>query len=135
MNLFRSPLNDKQIVINALNARVRATLTSAGSVDFTEYNNLKLKNFFSITENSSSSTLWDDSTGTYAKLNFNSLIGDVNRKPPLPVVLINCSNSGFTKAVYEAIGPNSTMYNGCTLSYFDPDSTSGSAVSTTDVSV
>ena len=27
------------------------------------------------------------------------------------------------------------MYNGCTLSYFDPDSTSGSAVSTTDVSV
>lgn len=135
MNLFRSPLNDKQIVINALNARVRATLTSTGSVDFTEYNNLKLKNFFSITENSSSSTLWDDSTGTYAKLNFNSLIGDVNRKPPLPVVLINCSNSGFTKAVYEAIGPNSTMYNGCTLSYFDPDSTSGSAVSTTDVSV
>lgn len=135
MNLFRSPLNDKQIVINALNARVRATLTSTGSVDFTEYNNLKLKNFFSITENSSSSTLWDDSTGTYAKLNFNSLIGDVNRKPPLPVVLINCSNSGFTKAVYEAIGPNSTMYNGCTLSYFDPDSTSGSVVSTTDVSV
>lgn len=135
MNLFRSPLNDKQIVINALNARVRSTLTSTGSVDFVEYNNLKLKNFFSITENSSSSTLWDDSTGTYAKLNFNSLIGDVNRKPPLPVVYINCSNSGFTKAVYEAIGPNTTMYNGCTFSYFDPDSSSGSAVSTTEMSI
>lgn len=135
LNLFRAPLNDKQIVINAINARVRATLTETGSVDFTAYNNLKLKNFFSITENSSSSTLWDDSTGTYANLNFNSLIGDVNRKPPLPVMFINCSNSGFTKSVYEAIGPNSTIYTGCTMSYFDPDSTSGSAVSTTDVSV
>ena len=135
LNLFRAPLNDKQIVINAINARVRATLTETGSVDFTTYNNLKLKNFFSITENSSASTLWDDSTGTYANLNFNSLIGDVNRKPPLPVMFINCSNSGFTKNVYEAIGPNSTIYTGCTMSYFDPDSTSGSAVSTTDVSV
>ena len=135
MNMFRSPLNDKQIVINAINARARATLTDIGSVDFTNYNTLKLKNFFSITGNSNASTLWDDSTGTYAKLNFNSLIGDVNRKPPLPVCLINCSNSGFTRAVYEAIGPNSTLYNGCTFSYFDPDSTSGSAVSTTDMSI
>lgn len=135
MNLFRSPLNDKQIVINAINARVRATLNDSGSVDFTEYNNLKLRNFFSITGSNNASTLWDDSTGSYAKLNFNSLIGDVNRKPPLPVAYINCSNSGFTRAVYEAIGPNSTWYNGCTFSYFDPNSTSGSAVSTTEMSI
>lgn len=135
MNLFRSPLNDKQIVINAINARVRATLNDSGSVDFTEYNNLKLRNFFSITGNSNASTLWDDSTGSYAKLNFNSLIGDVNRKPPLPVAYINCSNSGFTRAVYEAIGPNSTWYNGCTFSYFDPNSSGGSAVSTTEMSI
>ena len=135
INLFRYPLNDKQIVINALNARVRSELLPDGSVDFNEYNNLKLKNFFSITENTSSTTLWDDSTGTYANLNFNSLIGDVNKKPPLPVVLINCANSGFTKAVYEAIGPDSTIFSGCTLSYFDPYSGSGSAISTTDVSL
>jgi hypothetical protein len=106
-----------------------------GSVDFVEYNDLKLKNFFSITENTSSSTLWDDSTGTYANLNFSSLIGDVNKKPPLPVALINCANSGFTKAVYEAIGPDSTIYNGCTFSYFDPNSDNGSAISTTDMSL
>lgn len=135
MNLFRSPLNDKQIVINAINARVRATLMDSGSVDFTEYNNLKLKNFFSITGSSNATTLWDDSTGTYANLNFNSLIGDVNRKPPLPVAYINCSNSGFTKAVYEAIGANSTIYNGCTFSYYDPDASGGSAVSTTEMSI
>lgn len=135
LNLFRSPLNDKQIVINSLNARVRSELLPDGSVDFVEYNDLKLKNFFSITENTSSSTLWDDSTGTYANLNFSSLIGDVNKKPPLPVALINCANSGFTKAVYEAIGPDSTIYSGCTFSYFDPNSENGSAISTTDMSV
>ena len=47
MRFFRSALNDKQIVINALNARANSSLMSDGTVDFSLYNSWKAKNFFS----------------------------------------------------------------------------------------
>ena len=86
-----------------------------------------------FTENTSSSTLWDDQNNTYANINFDALISDSNKKPPLPVVYIYCGGSGFTKAVYEAIGANPTEYSGCTFNYYDPNSTKGSAVSTVNI--
>lgn len=135
IKLFRSALNDKQIVINALNARANSSLKSDGTVDFSVYNTWKAKNFFSTSESTSSSTLWDDQNNTYANINFDMLISDSNRKPPLPVVYIDCGGSGFTKAVYEAIGANPTEYTGCTFNYYDPNSSKGSSVSTGEMSV
>ena len=135
IKFFRSALNDKQIVINALNARANSSLMSDGTVDFSLYNSWKAKNFFSTSENTSSSTLWDDQNNTYANINFDALISDSNKKPPLPVVYIDCGGSGFTKAVYEAIGANPTEYSGCTFNYYDPNSTKGSAVSTGELSL
>mgnify|MGYP003186956801 CR=1 FL=1 len=135
MRFFRSALNDKQIVINALNARANASLMSDGTVDFSLYNSWKSKNFFSTSESTASSTLWDDQNNTYANINFDALISDSNKKPPLPVVYIDCGGSGFTKAVYEAVGANPTEYTGCTFNYFDPNSTKSSAVSTGELSV
>lgn len=135
IKLFRSALNDKQIVINALNARANSSLMSDGTVDFSIYNTWKAKNFFSTSESTASSTLWDDQNNTYANINFDMLISDSNRKPPLPVVYIDCGGTGFTKAVYEAIGANPTEYTGCTFNYYDPNSTKGSSVSTGEMSV
>lgn len=135
MRFFRSALNDKQIVINALNARANASLMSDGTVDFSLYNSWKSKNFFSTSESTASSTLWDDQNNTYANINFDVLISDSNKKPPLPVVYIDCGGSGFTKAVYEAVGANPTEYTGCTFNYFDPNSAKSSAVSTGELSV
>lgn len=135
LKLFRSALNDKQIVINALNARANSNLLSDGTVDFSLYNSWKSKNFFSTSEATTSTTLWDDQNSTYASINFDSLINDSNKKPPLPVVYIDCGGSGFTKAVYEAVGANPTEYTGCTFNYFDPNSSKGSAASTGELSV
>ena len=108
---------------------------SDGTVDFSLYNSWKSKNFFSTSESTASSTLWDDQNNTYANINFDALISDSNKKPPLPVVYIDCGGSGFTKAVYEAVGANPTEYTGCTFNYFDPNSTKSSAVSTGELSV
>lgn len=51
-------------------------------------------------------------------------------------MLINCANTGFTRAVFEEIGgQNNNWYTGCTMSYFSPTSGKSSAESTTDVAV
>lgn len=136
IKLFRAPLNDKEVVINRLNSKARANLLPDGSIDFTEYNSDKLRNFFSITDNSTYSSLWDDVNQTYADLNFNSLINDTTRTLPMDVMLINCANTGFTRSVYEEIGGmHLDWYSGCTMSYFSPTSGKSSAETTTDISI
>lgn len=136
IKLFRVPANDKEIVINAMNSKARATLLSDGSVDFTEYNRMKLKNFFSTSDSEPHSTLWDDINQTYASVNFNSLISDTTRVLPVDIMLINCANTGFTRAIFEEIGgQNNNWYSGCTMSYFSPTSGKSSSEYTTDVSV
>ena len=136
IKLFRSPLNDKEIVINYMNANARAKLLEDGSIDFVAYNSAKLRNFFSTSDNSAHSTLWDDINQTYSTVNFNSLISDTTRTLPVDIMLINCANTGFTRAVFEEIGgQNNNWYTGCTMSYFSPTSGKSSAESTTDVAV
>lgn len=136
IKLFRVPANDKEIVINAMNSKARATLLSDGSVDFTGYNRMKLKNFFSTSDSEPHSTLWDDINQTYASVNFNSLISDTTRVLPVDIMLINCANTGFTRAIFEEIGgQNNNWYSGCTMSYFSPTSGKSSSEYTTDVSV
>lgn len=136
IKLFRVPANDKEIVINAMNSKARATLLSNGGVDFTEYNRMKLKNFFSTSDSEPHSTLWDDINQTYASVNFNSLISDTTRILPVDIMLINCANTGFTRAIFEEIGgQNNNWYSGCTMSYFSPTSGKSSSEYTTDVSV
>lgn len=136
IKLFRSPLNDKEIVINYMNANARTKLLEDGSIDFVAYNSAKLRNFFSTSDNSAHSTLWDDINQTYATVNFNSLISDTTRTLPVDIMLINCANTGFTRAVFEEIGgQNNNWYTGCTMSYFSPTSGKSSAESTTDVAV
>lgn len=136
IKLFRSPLNDKEIVINYMNANARAKLLEDGSIDFVAYNSAKLRNFFSTSDNSTHSTLWDDINQTYSTVNFNSLISDTTRTLPVDIMLINCANTGFTRAVFEEIGgQNNNWYTGCTMSYFSPTSGKSSAESTTDVAV
>lgn len=136
IKLFRVPLNDKEIVINAINSKARSTLLPDGSIDYTAYNSAKLKNFFSTSDNSTHSILWDDINNKYADLNFNSLISDTTRTLPIDIMLINCSNTGYTRAVFEKIGGvNNVWYSGCTMSYFSPSSGKSSAETTTDVSI
>lgn len=136
IKLFRVPANDKEIVINAMNSRARATLLSNGSIDFTEYNRMKLKNFFSTSDSEPHSALWDDINQTYASVNFNSLISDTTRVLPVDIMLINCANTGFTRAIFEEIGgQNNNWYSGCTMSYFSPTSGKSSSEYTTDVSI
>ena len=136
IKLFRVPANDKQIVINAMNSKARATLLADGSVDFTEYNRMKLRNFFSTSDSEPNSTLWDDINQTYANVNFNSLISDTTKVLPVDIMLINCANTGFTRAVFEEIGgQNNKWYTGCTMSYFSPTSGKSSSEYTTDVAV
>lgn len=135
IKLFRYPLNDKQVVINYMNSDSIANLKPDGTIDFTSYNSKKLRNFFSASDNSANTSLWDDFNNTYANITFDQLISDSNRKSPLPVVYIDCNGSGFTKSVYEAIGANKNEYKGCTLSYFDPESGKSNSISTSDVSV
>lgn len=136
IKLFRAPANDKEIVINAMNSRARATLLSNGSIDFTEYNRMKLKNFFSTSDSEPHSALWDDINQTYASVNFNSLISDTTRVLPVDIMLINCANTGFTRAIFEEIGgQNNNWYSGCTMSYFSPTSGKSSSEYTTDVSI
>lgn len=135
IKLFRSALSDKQVVINYLNSYALSNLLSDGTVNYTDYNSKKLRNFFSTSDNSSTTSLWDDFTNTYANITFDQLISDSNRKSPLPVVYIDCNGSGFTKNVYEAIGANPTEYKGCTLNYFDPNSGKNNSISTGEVSV
>lgn len=135
IKLFRRPLNDKQIVINALNSRIISTLLDNGTIDYSIYNTWKSKNFFSTSDSNPVSMLWDDQNNTYANINFDALISDSNKKPPLPVVYINCNGSGFTKSIYEAVGANPTEYNGCIFNYFDPNSEKTTAISTGELSV
>lgn len=136
IKLFRVPTNDKEIVINAMNSKARATLLPDGSVDFTKYNRMKLKNFFSTSDSEPHSTLWDDINQTYANVNFNSLISDTTKVLPVDIMLINCANTGFTRAVFEEIGgQNNNWYTGCTMSYFSPTSGKSSSEYTTDVAV
>lgn len=136
IKLFRVPANDKQIVINAMNSKARATLLADGSIDFTKYNRTKLRNFFSTSDSEPNSTLWDDINQTYANVNFNSLISDTTKVLPVDIMLINCANTGFTRAVFEEIGgQNNNWYTGCTMSYFSPTSGKSSSEYTTDVAV
>lgn len=136
IKLIRVPLNDKEVVINFMNSKARSTLLSDGSVDYVAYNSLKLRNFFSTSDNSTHTTLWDDIDNKYATVNFNSLISDTTRALPVDVVFINCANTGFTRAVFEAIGgANNNWYSGCTMSYYSPSSGKSSAESTTDVDI
>ena len=136
IKLFRVPANDKQIVINAMNSKARATILADGSVDFTEYNRMKLRNFFSISDSEPNSTLWDDINQTYANINFNSLISDTTKVLPVDIMLINCANTGFTRTVFEEIGgQNNNWYTGCTMSYFSPTSGKSSSEYTTDVAI
>lgn len=136
IKLFRVPANDKEIVINAMNSKARATLLADGSIDFTKYNRMKLRNFFSTSDSEPNSTLWDDINQTYANVNFNSLISDTTKVLPVDIMLINCANTGFTRAVFEEIGgQNNNWYTGCTMSYFSPTSGKSSSEYTTDVAV
>lgn len=136
IKLVRAPFTDKEVVINYMNDKARATLLEDGSVDFVAYNSMKLRNFFSTSDNSAHSTLWDDINQKYSNVNFNSLISDTTRTLPVDIVLLNCANTGFTRAVFEEIGgANNNWYTGCTLSYFSPSSGKSSAESTTDVAV
>ena len=118
IKLFRQALNDKQIVINALNANARATLLPTGSVDFTAYNQEKQKNFFDITSNTTNTILWDDIDVAYKNVKFVELQN--NSALPLPVILLDCTNSGFTKEVYSEIGSDTRLWENCTMQYFDP---------------
>lgn len=136
IKLFRVPANDKEIVINAMNSKARATLLADGSVDFAEYNRMKLRNFFSTSDSEPNSTLWDDINQTYANVNFNSLISDTTKVLPVDIMLINCANTGFTRAIFEEIGgQNNNWYTGCTMSYFSPTSGKSSSEYTTDVAI
>lgn len=136
IKLTRVPYTDKEVVINYMNDIARATLLEDGSVDFVAYNSLKLRNFFSTSDNSTNSTLWDDINQKYANINFNSIISDTTRTLPVDVMLINCANTGFTRDVFEAIGgANNQWYTGCTMSYYSPTSGKSSAESTTDVDI
>lgn len=136
IKLFRVPANDKQIVINAMNSKARATILADGSVDFAEYNRMKLRNFFSTSDSEPNSTLWDDINQTYANVNFNSLISDTTKVLPVDIMLINCANTGFTRTVFEEIGgQNNNWYTGCTMSYFSPTSGKSSSEYTTDVAI
>lgn len=136
IKLFRVPTNDKEVVINKMNAHARATLLSDGSVDFVAYNQAKLRNFFSTSDNTPQSTLWDDVNNTYANVNFASLISDTTKTLPVDIMLLNCANTGFTRAVFQEIGgTNNNWYTGCTLSYFSPTSGKSSSEQTTDVAV
>lgn len=136
IKLFRVPTNDKEVVINKMNAHARATLLSDGSVDFVAYNQAKLRNFFSTSDNTPQSTLWDDVNNTYANVNFASLISDTTKTLPVDIMLLNCANTGFTRAVFQEIGgSNNNWYTGCTLSYFSPTSGKSSSEQTTDVAV
>lgn len=140
VKLFRYPLNDKEVVINSMNSRAKANLNEDGTVKFTEYNNWKNRNFFPASTGDpiadAASSLWNDVNGTFNPIYFSNFISDANRKPPLPVMLIECTeSSGFTRAVYEKIGANTAWYNGCNLRYFDPNSSKGSTADTSDVSI
>lgn len=140
VKLFRGPLNDKEIVINSMNSRAKANLDENGVVKFTEYNTWKNRNFFPPTTGvpsvDATSTLWDNTEGTYKSLDFRTLISDTNRRPPIPVMLIECTEtSNFTRATYEQLGANTTWYKGNNVYYYDPNSTKSSIVQTTDVSV
>ena len=135
IKLFRNALNDKHIVINNMNARAKSMLLPDGTIDYVAYNTWKSKNFFSVSENTTTSLLWDDQNNAYANINFATLISDSNRKPPLPVVYIDCNGSGFTKNVYEAIGANPIIYTGCTFNYFDPASAKASTITTGEMSI
>nr|DAT72373.1 MAG TPA: leucine-rich repeat protein [Crassvirales sp.] len=136
IKLFRVPTNDKEVVINKMNAHARATLLSDGSIDFVAYNQAKLRNFFSTSDNTPQSTLWDDVNNTYANINFASLISDTTKTLPVDIMLLNCANTGFTRAVFQEIGgTNNNWYTGCTLSYFSPTSGKSSSEQTTDVAV
>lgn len=136
IKLFRVPTNDKEVVINKMNSYARATLLSDGSVDFVAYNQAKLRNFFSTSSSEPQSTLWDDVNNTYANVNFASLISDTTKTLPVDIMLLNCANTGFTRAVFQEIGgSNNNWYTGCTLSYFSPTSGKSSSEQTTDVAV
>lgn len=135
IKLFRRSLNDKQIVINTLNTKARSNCLPDGTFDFSLYNTWKSKNFFSTSTSTATTMLWNDQNNTYANITFEQLISDSNRKPPLPVVYIDCNGSGFTKDVYEAIGANPIIYPGCTFNYYDPNSAKASAVTTNEMSV
>lgn len=136
IKLFRVPTNDKEVVINKMNSYARATLLSNGSVDFVAYNQAKLRNFFSTSSSEPQSTLWDDVNNTYANVNFASLISDSTKTLPVDIMLLNCANTGFTRAVFQEIGgSNNNWYTGCTLSYFSPTSGKSSSEQTTDVAV
>ena len=119
IKLFRQALNDKQIVINSLNSKARSTLLPTGSVDFTAYNQEKQKNFFDITSNTTNTILWDDIEVAYKNVKFVELQN--SSALPLPVILLDCTNSGFTKDVYSEIGSDTRLWENCTMQYFDPN--------------
>lgn len=140
VKLFRYPLNDKEVVINSMNSRAKANLNTDGTIKFTEYNNWKNRNFFPAATGDiyadAASSLWDNVLGSYKAISFDNFISDSNRKPPLPVLLIECTDSSsFTRAVYEKIGANPAWYLGCNLKYFDPNSARGSVAQTGDVAI
>lgn len=125
--LFMAPLNDYQIVVNSMNARARSLLQSSGAVDFSEYNLWKQNNFFNA--GTANSLLWNNGEGNYRQLYFSDLIA---QKVHLPVMLINCNGSQFTKERYEEINASThTIYGPCTFEYYDPDV--NKTVSTSDV--
>lgn len=127
INLFMQPLNDFQVVVNSMNARARATLQSSGAINFNQYNIWKQNNFFGTGE--ANSMLWSAVDGTYKPLNFTDLIA---QKVHLPVVLINCNGSNFTKEVYEEINASTEIvYGPCEFQYYDPDT--NKTVTTSDV--
>ena len=133
IKLFRYPLNDKEVVINSMNSRAKANLNLDGTIKFNEYNSWKNRNFFSDLGDSSS--LWDDFLSVYKDISFENFIADSNRKPPLPVMLIDCTGTSFTRGVYEKIGANTAWYNNCKVRYFDSNSSRGSTADTSDVSI
>ena len=127
INLFMQPLNDFQVVVNSMNARARASLQPSGAIDFKQYDLWKKNNFFGTGE--ANSMLWNTAEGSYRNLFFSDLIA---QKVHLPVVLINCNGSYFTKEIYEEINASTeSIYGPCEFQYHDPDT--NETVTTSDV--
>lgn len=131
IRLFRTDLNPKEIVINAMNAYARAHVNADGTIDYNSYTIRKTSNFFSTT-GGTNSLLFDND---FRNVSFADFISGVGSKSPLPVLSIKCNGSHFTRDVYEKLGTNKTIYGPCTGEYYDPDSTNSSAVSLKNLGV
>ena len=147
IKLFRTNLNDKDIVINYINSKARSSLVKSSdsddynTVDWSSYNEWRKRNFFASSINEStkietwSCKLWDNISDTYKTIkDFSEL---ANSSAPAPIVYLDFSTASgsnkFKKSTYETINASTdTEFAGGTMRYYDPEK--GKEIST-DVSV